>query len=362
MYGQVDGSLTQYKNASTKITGVSDSQLGSSLIGFKGEEDLGGGMKGIFKLEGGLDNSSGIGKASNSNNQMAGSGVTVGNANSLGGQQGLVFQRYAHVGVAGSFGEIRLGRDYTAAFQWGVAAVDVFGTNGPASGSNIMQNLGIVNKQPTNANASNMIGYITPNISGFEAKMQAFYGENKSNSTTAGSAAKEGDGASIGLRYTTGPLMVAYATQTTKGTVNAAVASTSLATNGNYKQSGLSASYDLGVAKLVFTNAAEDLIKTAGTSTTRTNLLGVVVPMGAINLKASYGMSTQNTGVSAAADTKATLLGLGADYSLSKRTVAYGTYGKISNKNSGTAYYTGVATTVANNSSTGLAVGIKHSF
>ncbi len=364
LYGAVDAGWTQYKSGATKVTGMGNSQLGSSLIGFRGEEDLGGGLKAIFKLEGGLANDSGAGKASNSNNQPSGAGATAGVATGLSGAQGLDFGRYAHVGLAGSFGEVRLGRDYTAAFQMGVAAVDVFGTNGPADASAMMLNLGAANKQATTSGASNMVGYITPKINGFEAKLQAFFGENKSDSTTVGSQAKAGDGTSIAVKYSNGPMMVAYGTQTTKGTVSLAVVGTSLATNGDYEQSGLSASYDLGVAKVVYTNAKESLLKSAGESTNKTNLFGVVVPMGAINFKASYALSTQNTGVAAAADTKATLFGLGADYAFSKRTTAYATYAKVTNKDGGATYSAGnsALSTVANNNSTGFAVGVKHNF
>jgi len=365
LYGAVDAGWTQYKSGATKVTGMGNSQLGSSLIGFRGEEDLGGGLKAIFKLEGGLANDSGAGKASNSNNQASGGGVTAGAATGQAGAQGLDFGRYAHVGVAGSFGEVRLGRDYTSAFQWGVAAADVFGTNGPADASAMMLNVGASNKQATTSGASNMIGYITPKMNGFEAKLQAFFGENKSDSTTAGSQAKAGDGTSVAIRYVEGPLMVGYGTQKTKGTVSAAVPGTSVATNGDYSQSGLSASYNLGVAKVIFTNAKETLVKVVGAEiSNNTNLFGVVVPMGAINFKASFATSTQNSGAAGAADTKGTLLGLGADYALSKRTTAYTTYAKVSNKDGGASFSAGnsALSTVADNSSTGFAVGIKHNF
>jgi len=365
MYGAVDAGWTQYKSEGVKVTGLGNSQLGSSLIGFRGVEDLGGGLKAIFKLEGGLANDSGAGKASNSNNQVSGAGVAGNNApsgtaqaTSLSGAQGLDFGRYAHVGLAGNFGEVRLGRDYTAAFQWGVAAVDVFGTNGPADAFNMLGNLALANKQATATGASNMIGYMTPNINGFEAKLQAFYGENKSNATDA----KAGDGTSIAVKYSNGTLMVAYATQTTKGTYIVDATPKALASNGEYEQSGLSASYDFGVAKVIYTNAKETLMKTTEASN-KTNLFGVIVPMGAINLKASYAASTQNTGVAAAPDTKGTLLGLGVDYAFSKRTTAYATYAKVENKDGGATYSTGGGlSTAANNSSTGLAIGVKHNF
>jgi predicted porin len=359
LYGNLDTAYTQYKNGTSKITGLSGSQMTSSLIGFRGEEDLGGGLKGIFKLEGSLSTDAGNGSATNTNNQPSGAGTTSGTATGFSGAQGLAFNRYAHVGVAGSFGEVRLGRDYTSAFQWGVAAADVFGTNGPVSGNNMMLNLAVVNKQATASGASNMIGYITPNMNGFEAKIQAFSGENKSDSTTVGSEAKAGDGTSIAVKYSKGPVMVAYGTQTTKGTVAAAVTSTSVAANGEYQQSGLSASYDLGVAKVIYTNAKESLIKTAGESTNKTNLFGVVVPMGAINLKASYAMSKMNV---VGTLSEGTQIGFGADYSLSKRTMAYFAYSQVENTDSGAAYYTGVAGTAANNKSTGVAIGVRHSF
>jgi len=57
------------------------------------------------------------------------------------------------------------------------------------------------------------------------------------------------------------------------------------------------------------------------------------------------------------------LLGLGVDYAFSKRTTAYATYAKVENKDGGATYSTGGGlSTAANNSSTGLAIGVKHNF
>jgi predicted porin len=361
LYGTVDGAFTKYTaNNGVSKTGLGNSQLGSSLIGFRGSEDLGGGMKAEFKLEGGLANDIGAGKASSSNNQSSGGGVTAGAATGLAGSQGLAFARYSHVGLVGSFGEIRLGRDYTSTFQWGVAAVDPFGTNGPADASQMLLNLGTRNLQATTSGASNMIGYITPNVGGFEAKVQTFYGENASNAALGG---KSGDGSSVAVRFSNATTYLSASKMTTKGAVAAATA-TAVAANGEYTQTGYSASYNFGPAKAIFTRAGETLVKAAGKSTNDSNEIGLIVPMGAANFKVAQTTSTQNTGVAGVADTKGTLMGVGVDYSLSKRTVAYGTYSRVSNKDGGTTFSAGNSAlgTAANYSSTGLAIGVLHRF
>jgi len=354
LYGTVDAAFTKYTaNNGVSKTGLGNSQLGSSFIGFRGSEDLGGGMKAEFKLEGGLANDIGAGKASNSNNQSSGGGA-------LAGAQGLAFGRFSHVGLVGSFGEIRLGRDYTSTFQLGVAAVDPFGFNGPADASQMLLNLGVKNAQATVSGASNMIGYITPNVGGFEAKIQTFYGENASNAALGG---KAGDGSSVAVRFSNATTYLSASKMTTKGTVAAATA-TAVAANGDYTQTGYSASYNFGPAKAIFTRAGETLVKAAGKSTNDTNEIGLIVPMGAANFKVAQITSTQNTGVAGAADTKGTLMGVGVDYSLSKRTVAYGTYSRVSNKDGGTTFSAGNSAlgTAANYSSTGLAIGVLHRF
>jgi predicted porin len=69
------------------------------------------------------------------------------------------------------------------------------------------------------------------------------------------------------------------------------------------------------------------------------------------------------------ANTKADLLAIGYDYSLSKRTSVYTTLARIDNKDGGTAAQTfslngasGRALAVGNGNSTGYEVGIRHNF
>src|SRR5690606_25713831 len=63
--------------------------LSTSRLGFKGSEDLGGGLSAVFKLEGSL-------------------------AVDTGTSDALKFNRESYVGLAGGFGEIRFGKIWTA--------------------------------------------------------------------------------------------------------------------------------------------------------------------------------------------------------------------------------------------------------
>ena len=72
-----------------------------------------------FWLEAGLQNDTGTGFGSNTNNQRNGNV----------GDGGLIFGRRSTVSLSGVFGEVRLGRDYTPTF-WNTALFDPFGTGG----------------------------------------------------------------------------------------------------------------------------------------------------------------------------------------------------------------------------------------
>ncbi len=333
LYGAIDAS---FNTASADLVAGSQtknfmgsSQLGSSKLGFMGSEDLGGGLKANFKIEGGLNNDTGAGKATNTNNQASGASST---------QAGLTFQRFSYVGLSGDFGELRLGRDYVNTFLQAQAAVDPFGTNGPADSTNMALKLASY----TATNASNMFGYTTPSMGGFAVNAQVFMGENASGSANP----DDGGGYSLLGKYANGPVFVSVAQQETKYVA------------GDYLLRALSASYNFGPATVVYTYAHEE-VAVAGTPKNDSNLIGVIVPVGAFNIKASYIMA-ERTVVSAG---KGALLGLGVDYALSKRTTAYATYANVSNSDGGNSYSTGgVGTLAANGSSSNLAVGVYHKF
>ncbi len=339
--GRVDINVTRVNAGTATLTTVGRNGVGSSRVAFRGVEDLGGGLTAKFVIDTDLA-------------ADAPTATTLGN-------------RESWVGIAGGFGEIRLGNDYTPYWNQ-TGLIDPFGTNGVASGANLFNNLykigtgapsaataavtatataptisaGTVANTGSGAGgytgysnffavrASNSIGYKSPVFNGFSGSVQVIQGE-----ATSGN----GGAASYSLNYVNGPLAVAYAALSTK------VSSTT-----DYDNTLIGASYDLGVAKLSVGQVTNEYLTSKSTDT----ILGLTAPMGAGTIKASY-VSKKVDGVSNAG---ASQLGLGYLYALSKRTTVYGHFARTSNKSD--ALQNG--TDAAGKSVNAYQVGITHAF
>jgi predicted porin len=341
LFGIVDAGVGKYKaNDGTSATKLTTSNLSSSQLGFRGVEDLGGGLKAGFWLEAGLTNDSGVGQASNTNNQASGQQAANG---------GLTFNRRSTLSLAGSFGEIRLGRDYTPEF-WNKTVFDPFGTLGVGQATNLI----LTGTGAAGIRASNGVSYLF-NVAanggshalgsqGLYAQVTSAQGENTSGTATS----KDGNYTGARVGYAAGALNVAVATGTTK---SAAVA--------DFKVTNLGASYDLGVAKLIVdtnTNKTGD-----NTVNNKTNLIGAQIPVGAGYIPVSF-ISYKSTG-SASNGFKADQFAIGYVHNLSKRTALYANYAKLDNKGGAKFNVTGApAGAAANGTSSGYEAGLKHSF
>jgi predicted porin len=204
-------------------------------------------------------------------------------------------------------------------------------------------------------NVRNNISYYTPTMGGFSAGVQRYFGENTQGVTGSND---NGTGYSVYADFSAGPFF---------GTIAQSVTSTaSTAADGEYTQRALALSYNFGAAKLVYTYAQEEAAVTGRTPKNTENLIGVIVPFGAVSFKASYIMAVANSGAAGATDNKGELIGLGVDYSLSKRTKLYATYAGVTNKDqaAGAAafYSTGISDGKTNNSSNNYAFGVFHAF
>ena len=316
LFGIVDAALARVSANGISKTGITNSGLNSSRFGMRGTEDLGGGLKAGFHLEGALSNDDG---------NLA----------------GLNFRRKSYVTLTGGFGEIRIGREYTPTF-WNTTIYDPFGTNGVGtSNAPGMLAAGGGTNNGAAVRADNSISYLM-SASGFSLHAMWASGENASNV-----AAKTNDYLGARVAYAAGPLDVAFAWGKNKGATGPV--------DVTYTNMGIA--YDLGVAKPMFQWGQEkdDTLKVSNW------LLGVVVPMGAGNIKAAY--SRYDVSNSANDWNK---FAIGYDYSLSKRTILYTTYANVSNKGVQVA-------SVANNglsagaaapggSSNGYEFGIRHQF
>jgi predicted porin len=344
IWGVVDAAVSRGKSDANSVTRLVGSGISSSQLGFRGTEDLGGGMSASFWLEAGMSNDSGAGGATTTNNQASGTGT----ASTALGSQGLTFNRRSTVSLTGGFGEIRLGRDYTPHF-WNWTVYDPFGTNGVGTTRTMLSSVALGGTTGgttgTSVRASNSVTYLynhganatyAAGGKGLHAAVQMYYGENLSNSATN----KDGDGSGIRVGYNAGPLSAAVGTGQTKFAA------------GNLKMTNFGGAYDLGVARLIGQITKDQL----GTVKGDGMLVGVTAPMGAGLVRASY--STYENKASKADSSQ---IAVGYVHNLSKRTRAYGTYANVKNSN-GAAAALGGATGVANKASSGFDIGMTHSF
>ena len=330
LFGIVDATLAWGKGSTGDRFQVTNSGYNSSRLGFRGTEDLGGGMSASFWLEAGVTNDDGRGAATNTNNQATGGAVA-----GIGGGQGLTFNRRSTVSLAGGFGEIRLGRDYTPQF-WNLTVFDPFGTVGVGT----TQTLNSIITGATAVRASNSIGYFLPRMGGLYGQVQMYLGENAQNGAAT---EKDGNGWGLRLGYAAGPLNVAFATSKTKYAA------------GDVKQANLGGQYDFGMAKLQahLTRDENGAVDGAGW------LIGGLIPVGAGEVRVAF--SQYETDAGAGPDPKSRRIALGYVHNLSKRTAVYTTYARVRNSNGAAAALNG-ATTAANSSSSGFDIGVRHSF
>ena len=339
LFGIVDATIQRVNNeGGPSVTRLTQSGYNSSRLGFRGTEDLGGGMSASFWLEAGMQNDDGRGFGTNTNNQASGGGSATG------GTQGLTFNRRSTVSLAGNWGEVRLGRDYTPQF-WNLTVFDAFGTNGV--GSTLTLNSIITGS--TAVRASNGIGYFLPgNLGGFYGQYAHYLGENPSGAVNSSDGT--GDGFRIG--WANGPVNVALAMSETKNHLASGA-------DAKIKQNNVGGQWDFGVAQLLGQYTWDSVGSTDGKGWN----IGGLFPIGAGQIRLAYSEYKVEPG-GGLAEPKSSKWALGYVHNLSKRTALYVTWADVSNKN-------GAAASVApgaagapgvNQSSSGFDLGVRHSF
>lgn len=312
IYGVVDAGITRENGAAGSVTKLATGVQSGNRLGFKGTEDLGGGLKANFQIENGFNLDNGTQR------------------------QGALFGRQAYVGLSGNFGAINAGRQYNPVFN-ALDSIDPFGTGLTGSSTNLMAS-GANGDTRTN----NALTYTSPEVAGFTFNGMYGFGE------VAGSTSSS--------RYY--GLSVGYA----RGPVTAFLAydNANNATNTNTtKELLLGGTYNFGVATahLAFESEKND----AGMDY-RDWLVGVSAPVGAGTVMASYIRKNDRS----PADAGAKQFAVGYTHPLSKRTNFYTSYGNINN-DAGAGFVVGDASSggnavAAGDSSRAFTVGIRHKF
>src|SRR5664280_908118 len=326
LYGTIDLNGRYVKNdGSNKRLSLDQDGINSSQLGFKGIEDLGGGLKAGFVL-------------------LASTGADSGDIGSgqSGAGTGKFWTRRSTVSLFSNAGELRLGRDYTPTF-WNQTLFDAFGTVGIGH-SELVQQL----SSSTNVRADNMIGYYLPaNIGGFYGQVNVAAAEGGYTGTNAatgvlGTSAQLGQsnnqGRYIGgrLGFAAGPfdIAVAAAQQRTQAYSYSAAGVPSVAgTIGivdTQKSYNIGGSYDFGVVKFegyVDRQTLSNLKETRGS-------VNAIIPMGQGEVHLGYNRSKLTNTLSPLNYTNTAWIAAATyQYNLSKRTDLYGTISELNNGN-----------------------------
>jgi len=324
--------------ANTK-KGIDSVLNGGMAIGFKGSEDLGSGLTASFVAEIGFEPSDPYTAYSATGTQGL-TGTSTAPAVSNG-----VNNRQSFVGLAGGFGSLTVGRQYSNIFM-ATCGNDVGGC------ANMVGNLAIMTATDASLDVrrANQVNYNLPSFApGLTIQVGKSYGEKVN--VGANSTNNAGDGSNYTFGYSTSGISATYASETVDNTgqfggyVNAQGA---LATSKR-KTNVMALSYDASVVKLHFTNTKSSI----GTGVSKATMYGVSAPLGS-SASIGFEMGTGDT-KTIASTTTSKLKGsqLAFNYSLSKRTIAYFRQGSSSET-------TAAGINAAKASTT--AFGISHNF
>ncbi|MGE0329204.1 MAG: porin [Ramlibacter sp.] len=290
LYGRLNIGVENYQFDSTPTRAGSRLTVmnsDASLWGVRGSEDLGGGLRALFKMEAGFQADSG---AVTSATQF--------------------FSRESFVGLSSaSAGTLLLGSQWAPGL-WQSLRADPFTRFGPGGQPYITQGV-----RGYTLRYDNAIQYITPNFSGLSGRVIYAFGEGQPT----------GKGVAASVDYSKGPLYLGAFHEQGR-TAAASVGLTGAAVTS--KTTSVAATYDFGAVKLHGQYQRNRVERVA--SNVSAYLVGVTVPAGPGKIKASYIHRD-------AVNADAKVFGVGYEYPLSKRTQLLATVAKL--KNQGTAAF-----------------------
>ncbi|WP_077035309.1 porin [Pelomonas sp. KK5] len=379
IYGKLDAGLLSISNTSggtgylpSAVNNGSSKQLkdggiGASNWGLRGVEDLGGGLKAIFVLQGNLALDTGASGGPNS------------------GSTSSMWNQTAMVGLIGSFGEIKLGRQVSPMY-WAMASTDA--RAGRYFGSSLTALVGLNSASGNfvgdNSNPSfgtvyndNAILWTSPVWSNVTVNLEYALGETaggmKANSQQAATLVYDDKKLKLSALYYNGygnnlPDATLVYTKKLGDAAKAAAALTAAGltpTTNTNRLVSLGALYNwgefrAGAAWMQARNPSHVVVMPGGSDSLDMWDLSVGwTPMPQLDISAGYYRIKDKKNIG----NSASQFALGAEYSLSKRTTLYAEGAMVTNKganmNVSPVYATAV---VAGKDVHALMAGIRHAF
>jgi predicted porin len=333
LYGTLDMAPTYVKNDGfDRRLSLATNGINSSQLGFRGIEDLGGGLRAGFNIIADL------------------APIDTGN------NAARFWGRRATVSLFSNAGELRLGRDYTPTF-WNQTIFDAFGTNGVGSSLNPRQIY-------AGTRQDNTIGYFLPsNLGGFYGQAMAGAAEGG----TSGDRAARYLGARVG--FAAGPFDVAFAYSQERFATAAVITGTTgigqavaILAGEKQKTWNIGGSWDFGFAKLMGYYDHESM---PGASEKMFSI-SANFPFGQSEVRVGYDMSKLDRDALGTFDSKVDQIKATYQYNLSKRTAMYATVSRLNNKDATRLAVIGGSSAptapTAGGESKGFQLGVRHFF
>lgn len=310
IYGLLDQGIAKSNSGTSINPGAGDSfgnkwalqQGAASRLGFRGVEDLGGGLSAFFDFQHRFNPDTGAQSAD------------------------AFWQAKSVVGLKGGFGTLTLGRDYVLAF-WPAVNADPWGWDTVGQFGPRYTLAGYATRDGSFRNR-NQVAYTTPSFGGFTATAAVAPSE--------GNAGDFGRAYGLNAEYKGGPIYAALGYDRYQALADGASDPNVIVA---------SFAYDFGVVRPVvsFARAKDD----AGDKSTSV-MLGGTAPVGNGLLK--FGVARFKADADGAADPKGMKVSVGYFYNLSKRTQVYADVGSAKDKNPDL------------DRTTSFDLGIKHAF
>ncbi|WP_141056498.1 porin [Tepidiphilus succinatimandens] len=319
IYGVADAYMKYGDFMGDDAMGVDSGGLAGSRIGFRGEEDLGSGLKAVFVLEQGINIDSG-----------KSTGMTGDDDKNSGDQ---TFTRQAYVGLKGNFGQVALGRQYAPGYF--IYAYDALlsATPSPQSWLSLLGNLTITPNSPARWNNAVAYDGVFQSVS-LSAIYSAGNRESDSGKNLLSPNGKrvdydDDDKYGLALRYDNGPLKVGAIYHGIKYS-GQNVSDKYAKGDDTQKEWFLGASYNFGMATLAGSyQQGRDVMGVNGFDVDLWQV-GVIVPVGVGNIHFSYGQADLDKVDNVLSrDVKPKSFTVAYTHAFSKRTTGYLGYNKI---------------------------------